>query len=299
MMEEHKKPVEFKCLFCLSTFLSGDLLEAHMESHTGENSKVTKKKCCTNLNLKCKSTKTTQEKSTSIKTFGVPTCCQCQEVFSSRSLLKIHYKKVHTRKLHNCDLCPSWYLDRRSLNRHTRHYHFGMIPNPKCEQCNLSFADTNLLWSHKKTVHLTNLFECSACMKTYTSSWSLQRHQRKTQHLPSQTYAGPNIKKSDDPNDKKDELMASKICDTYQPINSDGNSIKRKSIKIEKQVSPSKMTGKGPLEHCEEFPVMVKLKISSSNNISSYLELLKSQPRPRDEAKDMFFLHLNRYKVGE
>ncbi|GFR59771.1 zinc finger protein 91-like [Elysia marginata] len=78
-------------------------------------------------------------------------CPLCTKKFKSKSLLQLHFLKVHKNKyLFNCDVCKRGFLDQRRLDNHLRtRFHAKRVVASKLKE-NSATVDSSIITSHAK-----------------------------------------------------------------------------------------------------------------------------------------------------
>lgn len=126
-------------------------------------------------------------------------CCQCQQIFDTKELLRQHFDASHVpfpkkvpinkkRKWH-CEYCQQMFVFKVSLSEHCKDKNYKerlnhlLVPRV-CEECGRSFKNTYCYNLHKQRHHsdanLPKLHKCQAagCSRSYTTVELLRRHQR-------------------------------------------------------------------------------------------------------------------------
>ncbi|XP_055693784.1 zinc finger protein 431-like [Lutzomyia longipalpis] len=187
------------CMLCDKSYVSKNLLEEHMNMHTGDRpyscTKCTKtfaSKYTLAAHLKIHSTRprpyncsvcnkkflTGQNLSHHEKThLGVKeyVCEVCNKAFGSSHNLRVH-KIVHSgNKPFLCRTCGKSFARRAEVRDHER-IHTGEKPF-KCDICAMSFAQRSNLQSHKRATHLNEKrYRCEVCEKTFKRRRLLDYH---------------------------------------------------------------------------------------------------------------------------
>ena len=78
---------------------------------------------------------------------------RCGEVFSSKVLLRQHYRNVHQEVIHQCHKCPSKFSSRINLMKHMVKAHENIIKKVMCEKCSKVCMGEGMLRKHIKSVH--------------------------------------------------------------------------------------------------------------------------------------------------
>ena len=123
-------------------------------------------------------------------------CSVCQTAFKLNSLLKTHFKNLHTNdaKKYSCDQCDYESIDKRHLKTHVDSIHLGLRPF-KCDTCESTFTQKPHLNTHKKTVHSKNEYQCRNCDERFNNDHSRISHEKrihKGESLKKDRYKCPN-----------------------------------------------------------------------------------------------------------
>lgn len=94
-------------------------------------------------------------------------CSECSTYYETSGLLKQHVTSMHRNVTHDCKYCDKKYLNKRSLDRHTKNHHkFHMTPLEfQCVICNAYF-DTLIEMEDHFVVHYaspSSKFSCDYC----------------------------------------------------------------------------------------------------------------------------------------
>ncbi|XP_042860184.1 uncharacterized protein LOC122246006 isoform X2 [Penaeus japonicus] len=119
-------------------------------------------------------------------------CAYCPKSFTSRSILVAHLR-IHSGEMpFVCGVCDTAFRTQSGLHRH-RSKHSTERPH-KCSVCAKAFKTKLVLQQHLK-LHLTGLFTCSDCGKTFERHRSLAVHKASHYHN-SQRFPCPHCPKS-------------------------------------------------------------------------------------------------------
>lgn len=119
-------------------------------------------------------------------------CAYCPKSFTSRSILVAHLR-IHSGEMpFVCSICDTAFRTQSGLHRH-RSKHSTERPH-KCSVCAKAFKTKLVLQQHLK-LHLTGLFTCSDCGKTFERHRSLAVHKASHYHS-SQRFPCPHCPKS-------------------------------------------------------------------------------------------------------
>lgn len=105
-------------------------------------------------------------------------CPICLKVFKTKQLMGDHFRRVHSckgKQSQLCRYCNKHFKNKDSLRNHIFRIH--KQKKHKCEECNKVFMKESSLVSHKCIQ-----YECKWCDKVYKSCSSLSRHV-KTHHM--------------------------------------------------------------------------------------------------------------------
>jgi KRAB domain-containing zinc finger protein len=155
----HDPKGPYVCLVCCSRYGSrlieggypfdnGELLDAHLKKHTGENCKV---------------------------------CEECGEKFDNKNTLLHHMSKVHgAERKFACDVCDKRYPTSNDLSAHVRSTH-DLIGKPReprpCPECDQVFYSRSSIKNHIRRVHRqAERKVCEQCGKTLRSGVALRDH---------------------------------------------------------------------------------------------------------------------------
>ena len=100
-------------------------------------------------------------------------CNECDEQYSSKSLLNKHINAIHRGDVHQCELCNKVFDKFEYLRAHIKLHKGIKFP---CEQCDKTYNSKNALLNHIGAVHRGDKFTCSKCNKEYSHETALKRH---------------------------------------------------------------------------------------------------------------------------
>ena len=99
----------------------------------------------------------------------------CDKVFTRKSSMKLHMKKVHKRQ-YKCNLCPYETVQESRLSRHVKSVH-EKLKRYFCEQCSYAASDNYSLKFHVMSVHeKVKPFICEHCTHATTTQKALTIH---------------------------------------------------------------------------------------------------------------------------
>lgn len=123
-------------------------------------------------------------------------CKKCDELLGTASLLRFHYRRLHTFRKFGCHLCDKRFHHRHTLTQHVDFKHAsenGQMKKHRCNKCELSFASRQSLYRHYKSTHIprkrttTKLYDicgensggkiiCKVCEQVFNQRSALRVH---------------------------------------------------------------------------------------------------------------------------
>lgn len=206
-----KKTVQYQCSECDKSFTDGLLLITHLEDH-GREEQDKKHRTCIQCHRVCKSKAHLERHMQRHGADNKVTCPNCPMSFTTLADLEIHKKCHDSSKPFSCRLCNRSFWTRSLLCQHYGEEHPGDIYT--CFYCKKTYSSKKSLWRHCKKWHQnekkeksgTNsrpsgiigttresgegnhsadsdsdsapYFPCHVCGKTFSTSESLEDHQR-------------------------------------------------------------------------------------------------------------------------
>ncbi|GAB0095448.1 uncharacterized protein DMENIID0001_108360 [Sergentomyia squamirostris] len=170
-MNMHTGDRPYKCPECPKDFASKYTLAAHARIHTSRprpySCSMCDKKFLTGQNLIHH-----ERTHLGVKEYK---CDMCDKAFGSSHNLRVH-KIVHSgKKPFLCRTCGKSFARRAEVRDHER-IHTGEKPF-KCEICSMAFAQRSNLQSHKRATHLNDKrYKCDLCDKTFKRRRLLDYH---------------------------------------------------------------------------------------------------------------------------
>ncbi|XP_060554187.1 zinc finger protein 93-like [Ruditapes philippinarum] len=167
------------CTVCHKHFKTDDILRKHIEmlgcNVAAVDGTVTSKSEPTGHNIQEGSAITLKEEYV-IGDCIACTCKVCENVFSSTSSLKKHYKEVHNdNKRQVCIQCGQTLSSKDSLARHFSIFHQSSFPYA-CDLCDQKFKIKESLCRHVKFVHQDGGYQCHECHRVFSQPVNLRKH---------------------------------------------------------------------------------------------------------------------------
>ncbi|KAK3871150.1 hypothetical protein Pcinc_023678 [Petrolisthes cinctipes] len=110
------------------------------------------------------------------KTLREMLCQVCGKILKGRKSLMCHLNSHHKIQPHSCPRCPRTFTNRSVLAEHYR-THTGEMPFT-CSVCDVSFRTHSGLVRHKSVHTDARPFECSMCSKAFKTKLHLQQHMK-------------------------------------------------------------------------------------------------------------------------
>ncbi|KAK6966068.1 zinc finger protein 26 [Biomphalaria glabrata] len=184
----------FKCTICSKTFQLQRYLNAHLETHTSEQTHPTEDFKCTicsktfklhrylNAHLETHTSEQTHQ-TEDLK------CTICSKTFQRQRYLKTHLKihtseQTHPTEDFKCTICSKTFKLQRYLNAHLETHtseQMHQTEDFKCTICSKTFQRQRYLKTHlkihsSKQKHPTEDFKCTICSKTFQFQRYLNVH---------------------------------------------------------------------------------------------------------------------------
>ncbi|XP_055863608.1 zinc finger protein 502-like [Biomphalaria glabrata] len=165
----HHDQQQFKCDICQIVFIHWDSHSIHMQSTHPEL-----------LTLKCEQcdlwfdvqTSLDFHKKTHTKSI---TCTECGQFFTKTREYHQHRQKEHPNFCFPCDKCELTFLFPSKLKIHQMSKHNASKPYI-CEVCGSSFAEYNMLVSHKNYHFGNRKFQCVMCGRRFVLRSTMKSH---------------------------------------------------------------------------------------------------------------------------
>lgn len=174
-MNMHTGERPYKCSHCTKDFASKYTLTAHMKIHTDRN-RPYECKTCSKTFYSLQNLTQHERTHNAIKEY---VCNMCDKAFATSHNLEVH-KIVHTGfKPFICRTCGKAFARRAEIKDHER-THTGERPY-NCDICGNSFAQRSNLMSHKRATHLNDKrYKCDQCEKSFKRRRLLDYHIKAT-----------------------------------------------------------------------------------------------------------------------
>ncbi|XP_053962410.1 transcription factor Ouib-like [Anastrepha ludens] len=101
-------------------------------------------------------------------------CEICGNIYTKRSLLKMHMRRHMSEKPFECEICGKTFACPSEIGRHMR-VHTGEKPYV-CKYCGRTFADRSTNIKHERIHTNERPFTCQTCGKSFTYSNVLKNH---------------------------------------------------------------------------------------------------------------------------
>uniref|UniRef100_A0A672YHN4 C2H2-type domain-containing protein n=1 Tax=Sphaeramia orbicularis TaxID=375764 RepID=A0A672YHN4_9TELE len=148
-----------------------NLLEEHMDTHTGQKLKNTTQETNSPRDMMKSNDLTPSDVGYEKKLYLCPVC---SKPFCWKSRLHRHMMSHTGEKPFTCPLCHKCFRDRSIVRRHMR-VHTGERPF-YCSVCGKSFTYNSHLTAHLRVHTGEKPFSCSECGKTFGQQIGLERH---------------------------------------------------------------------------------------------------------------------------
>ncbi|KAM8827272.1 zinc finger protein 1035 [Synchiropus picturatus] len=206
--KSQKEEVRYQCSECHKSFTDGLLLITHLEDHRREELDKKRHTCSTcgkicdsqanlvkhmrvHYNSKkyscpdCTKVLNTQSELDNHRAFHDPTrayaCKLCTYRFNSGPTLCAHYAEEHPNEMLKCRFCNRSYSAEVSLMRHYKKHHKNEVKNnvpPLANSQQMVADDGEDQTGEDSDSDTAPYFPCHVCGKTFTTSESLEDHQR-------------------------------------------------------------------------------------------------------------------------
>lgn len=212
-----KKVVQYQCSECEMSFTDGLMLISHLEDHGREEQRKRSNTCatCGRLCTSPASLEKHMRMHASDKTYSCPdcpktvhslsdleahrschdpsrpySCIVCKYRFWTKQSLCSHYNETHPNNVFTCRFCNKTYTSQKSLSRHYKEHHVKeMQPldrsaQDKSSSEQQSISQVNVTRSSDEDENDSEdsdsapYFPCHVCAKTFSTSESLEDHQR-------------------------------------------------------------------------------------------------------------------------
>ncbi|TRY79818.1 hypothetical protein TCAL_14780 [Tigriopus californicus] len=172
---ETRKNDEFVCSECGKRYKSGQQLQFHMKTHTGEGMLF-----CPHCSYKTPNPSSLKlHVAKHLRDQGIlpkEMCDLCGVEVRDKSSLKSHMNTHETQRW-NCTFCDRPFKSQRYLDCHVARFH-DKSETFKCDVCAKGFSTTFLLKDHKRRNHQERTFKCAHCGKMMYSKNNLIAHER-------------------------------------------------------------------------------------------------------------------------
>lgn len=181
-MNMHTGERPYKCVQCSKDFASKYTLTAHMKIHS-ERKRPYQCNICPKSFFSPQNLAQHERTHTGVKEF---ICNVCNKAFGTLHNLDVH-KIVHTGyKPFICRTCGKAFARRAEIKDHER-IHTGERPFV-CDICSASFSQRSNLMSHKRATHLNEKrYKCDICSKSFKRRRLMEYH-KKAMHTGERPY---------------------------------------------------------------------------------------------------------------
>lgn len=215
---KEKKPVQYQCSECDRSFTDGLMLISHLEDHGRQEQEKKRNTCsqCGRV-FASQARLESHMKVHENRQFSCPDCSKifdslselqmhrlchdpskpfpcrfCNQRFSTKPSLGAHYGKEHPAHVYTCSVCKKTYSAKKSLSRHFKKWHKNESRNRDSIALERSYAgqstsetgttresdDEECNSSEDSDSDSAPYFPCHVCGKTFSTSESLEDHQR-------------------------------------------------------------------------------------------------------------------------
>nr|CAD7598541.1 unnamed protein product [Timema genevievae] len=107
-----------------------------------------------------------------------PLCCDLSGEISLCKTASTRHQKIHYPKEHQCNICLKNYRDKSKLDFHMKyHYTDGIFPGVPCDICRKMLFSNSALKKHRK-IHFPENHQCNICFKIFRNKSTLIIHQK-------------------------------------------------------------------------------------------------------------------------
>lgn len=170
------------CGHCEMTFSHRQNLVRHQSVHSGEKQYI-----CRHCGKSFPSLANQKRHEKIHDNLKLPYPCKlCAATFMHGVHLQKHLKKLHFERLHLCNLCPRFFLERQQLEQHSRIHQADddddKLPSKKCK-----VSDSRAVFKGKrgKSFDAELKYSCSICKRRFATYLNMCRH-KKAAHASAQ-----------------------------------------------------------------------------------------------------------------
>lgn len=170
--------LRFECFKCNEVFASSEIVTTHARSRHFTS------KCTCSVCHKQFSSESALERHVSIHKSKPFLCSKCGAGLASKFYMTIHMKRCQKVKNQKCKVCPSAFVTKFELNRHT-HYKHKLVKRIQCSQCAKTYESKENLRHHMNEDHeWRKPWQCPRCDTKIRKRQTFLNHLQKVHGLP-------------------------------------------------------------------------------------------------------------------